>query len=58
MDRKENVSARTSISLSATSIGKLLSNILLPRCNAFFDRGEVLPFTAAAPFAVRQAGAT
>lgn len=58
MDGINNVTARTSISVSATSIGKLLSNILLPRCNAFFERGEVLPFTAAAPFVVRQAGAT
>jgi hypothetical protein len=39
----------------------LLSSILLPRCEAFFDGGVVLPLIAAAPpasFDVRHAGAT
>jgi hypothetical protein len=42
-------------------MGKLLSNILLPFCEAFFDKGDVFPFTAAAPptpLDIRHAGAT
>jgi hypothetical protein len=42
-------------------MGKLLSNILPPRCRDFFKNGIVVPLVAAAPpipFDVRQAGAT
>ena len=54
-------STRTSISVSATSIGRLVSNILLPRCKVFFDKGADFPFKVVEPLDpldVRQAGAT